>query len=204
MQRRTLAKGRRFTYLTRRKPVERLNQHNRMLRTTRVALAVLALALALVLILSIAVVARQSPDFSASYKTGPRYARKNETITYTVVTVNTGAPVLHVVLSDAVPITATYIPSSCTFRRQGGSPEGCVRQDWMWEEDFPRGDLITTTFAVWVTADTAQWPLENCAYLNWDDEQLELCYTTIVNPPSLYVPIVANNSLAVNSFRSRR
>jgi len=119
------------------------------------------------------------PDFSLSYKTGPRYARTDDVITYTIVAVNTGGTVQNVVLSDTLPGGVKFVPGSCTYACDGRVWD-CGDLDRMWQENFATGDCITTTFAVTVTAGTLQYPLENCAYLDWGGVPEQMCFTTRV------------------------
>ncbi len=146
----------------------------------------------LMLIAVVAVVVAQASNFDSSYKTGPRFAETGDVIIYTIVAVNAGGPVTDVVLSDAVPNGTVYVPGSCTYRRPSGSPQSCTPPD-LWQEDFATGDRITTTFSVQVTAGSMGFPLDNCAYLNWAGNQKEICATTTVNPPRIFLPIVMRN-----------
>jgi len=144
-----------------------------------------------VLGVALVIVLAQAPDFDGSYKTGPASADAGDTITYTIVAVNSGDAVTGVVLADPIPNGAVYVPGSCTYRRPVGSAQACTPPPHLWQEDFAAGDRITTTFAVQVSAGSMSWPLENCAYLDWDGEQLERCTTTVVNPAFvLYLPVV--------------
>jgi uncharacterized repeat protein (TIGR01451 family) len=150
-----------------------------------VAVAMGGVILALTTIVVIATA--QASSFDSSYKTGPRYAKTGDVITYTIVAVNAGEPVTDVLLSDPVPNGAEFVPGSCTYRRPGGRPANCDPPPDLWREDFVSGDRITTTLACRVTAGTMNWSLVNRAYLNWDQVQLaslakEMNWTTIVNP----------------------
>lgn len=140
------------------------------------------------------VLAPGAADFTSSYKTGPPSALKNDVITYTIVAVNTGDAVSDVTLSDAIPNSSTFVPGSCTYD-DGNWVWDCGPLTEMWVENFAPGDRITTTFAARVTAGTMMWPLVNCAYLNWDSNQQEMCFTTIVNPFGnyTYLPLVLCN-----------
>lgn len=163
------------------------------LAPTRAGLAVLAAAMALLLILTVVVAARQAADFGGSYKTGPLFARKNDEILYTIVVKNTGDPVQGVVLSDTLPDATTLVTLSCVYLREGSYYKACGPFDRLWREYFDTGDRITTYFKVVVTADTAQWPLTNCAYLSWGGEQMEMCHKTTVNPLETFLPIVVHD-----------
>jgi uncharacterized repeat protein (TIGR01451 family) len=133
-------------------------------------------------------------DFASFYKTGPQSADTDDIITYTIVAVNTGSPVTDVVLSDALPYTAVFIPGSCTYRRETGLPQACGPLSQMWREDFSTGDRITTTFAVQVTAGSMNWPMVNCAHLSWNGQQISSCWTTRVNPVNrVYLPLMMRN-----------
>jgi hypothetical protein len=112
-------------------------------------------------------VAESVPDFTSSYKTGPLFAE-----------------ILH------------FVADSCTYIYAGQS-WGCdsLAPDQMWREDLASGARITTTFAVTVAAGTgaARLPVENCAYLSWGGVQHPQCFTTILNPLYLYLPLVMRN-----------
>jgi uncharacterized repeat protein (TIGR01451 family) len=149
----------------------------------------------LVLISVVAVVVAQASSLDSSYKMGPRCARTDDVISYTIVTANTGAPLSDVSLSDPVPNGAAYIVGSCTYRRPAGQPTNCNPPPDLWLEDFAVSDRITTTFAVRVTAGTMNWPLINRAYLNWEDPRQgsytkEMSWTTVVNPRLLHLPLI--------------
>ncbi|MEE8391085.1 MAG: CARDB domain-containing protein, partial [Anaerolineae bacterium] len=89
---------------------------------------------------------------------------------------------------------AVFVPGSCAYRRPAGSSLSCNFPPDLWQEDFAASDRITTTFAVQVTEGSMGWPLVNCAYLNWDGNQKEMCFTTTVNPSLLiYLPLVMRN-----------
>ena len=148
----------------------------------RVGLTILATAVGLLLAL-VVVTAQAPPDFDSSYKTGPQYADLDDVIYYTIVAVNTEGPVQNVVLSDSLPSGVQFILGSCTYVYDGQS-WNCGDLDQMWQANFASGDRITTTFAVRVTASTAQWPLVNRAYLSWNGDQREMVFTTTVGTPS--------------------
>lgn len=158
---------------------------------TRIIPILVGSTVALLLVLTV-VRAQGAPNFDSSYKTGAWVANTGDTITYTIVTVNTGDPVSDVVLTDSIPIGANYVLNSCTYRRPGGSAQSCTPPD-LWQENFSTDDRITTTFSVQVTAGTMQWPLVNCAYLDWDSSQKEMCFTTTVNPLLQYIPLIMHD-----------
>jgi uncharacterized repeat protein (TIGR01451 family) len=145
------------------------------------------------------VVTAQASNFDSSYKTGPRYAKTGDVITYTIVAVNAGEPVTDVVLSDPVPNGAAFVPGSCTYRRPGGSPASCGPLPDLWQEDFVSGDRITTTLACEVNEGTMNWSLVNRAYLTWDQaappgSTKEMSWTTIVNPRfQCHLPVVVRD-----------
>lgn len=157
----------------------------------RVGLVVVAVTVGLILTLT--VVIAQAPDFDSSYKTGPPFAVQGDRITYTIVAVNTGSLVANVVLSDAVPHGAAFVPGSCTYITQTGFAQACGPLSQMWREDFAAGDRITTAFAVRVTTGTMLYPLVNCAYLSWDQHRQDICHTTMVNSAHCYLPFVMRN-----------
>ena len=74
---------------------------------------VFSLTLIVVLVQAVA----QAPDFNESYKTGPESADAGDTITYTIVAVNSGDAITGVHLTDPIPNGAAYAPGSCTYRR---------------------------------------------------------------------------------------
>jgi hypothetical protein len=114
-------------------------------------------------------------------------------LSYTIVAVNSGDAITGVHLTDPIPNGAAYAPDTCRYRRPGESAKSCSLPD-LWREDFAPGDRITTTFSVQVTAGSMSWSLENCAYLDWDGQQLERCTETVVNPGALcYLPLVMRN-----------
>jgi uncharacterized repeat protein (TIGR01451 family) len=157
------------------------------------SIAATIVGVTLTLIAVVAVATAQASNFDSSYKTGPRFAKTNDVVTYTIVAVNTGGPVTDVLLSDPVPNRTAFVPNSCTYRRQGGASQTCGPPPDLWQQDFAAGDRITTTFAVQVTDGTMGWSLVNCAYLNWDGNQKVICTTTAVNPGAIYLPIIMRN-----------
>jgi uncharacterized repeat protein (TIGR01451 family) len=163
--------------------------------STRVGQGIVAIIIGvtLTLIAVVAIATAQASNFDSSYKTGPPFAETNDVITYTIVAVNTGGPVTDVLLSDPVPNGTVFVPGSCTYRRQGSASQICAPPPDLWQEDFATGDRITTSFAVQVTEGSMGWPLANCANLNWDGNQKVICISTIVNPWSIYLPIVTRN-----------
>ena len=163
------------------------------MKTAKAVVAALATALALTLLLSVATFALQTADFGGSYKTGPDHAKQGDIIWYTVVADNSGEAVADVVLSDTIPAPNVFLPATCTYRPSWSPPSSCGPLSQLWQEDFPAGGTITTTFAVRVNAGTLHWDLENCAYLSWDDERLEMCHETLVNW-AIFVPISVKNT----------
>ena len=132
------------------------------------------------------------PDFTSSYKTGPRFADAGDVITYTIVAVNAGEGVEGVILSDTLPSGVSFVPGSCTYINGGGS-SSCGSLGQMWQEDLGAGGSITTTFAVTVNAGTLWLPLTNTAYLSWGGVEHPLSFVTTANA-TLYLPIVMLNS----------
>lgn len=163
--------------------MRKLNQCAGIPMSARVGLIVLATAVGLMLTV-VAVAAPTSPNFDASYKTGPQHARPDDVITYTIVAVNNGDLVQNVVLSDALPGGVVFAPGRCTYvdADYPDYPLNCdsLAPARMWQQNFPPGKHITTTFVVTVTADTPHSRLVNRAYLNWDGGQKEMVFTTTV------------------------
>ncbi len=141
-------------------------------------------------------VADYIPDFTSSYKTGPRFAEIDDEIRYTIVAVNTGEAVQNVVLSDTVPSGLHFVAGSCTYIYAGQSSScDSLAPDQMWQKDLASGARIPTTFRVTVAAGTgtARLPVENCAYLSWGGVQHPQCFTTTLNPLYIYLPVVLRN-----------
>jgi len=136
-------------------------------------------------------VAEAIPDFASSYKTGPLFAENQDEIWYTIVAVNTGEAVQDVVLSDTLLSGVHLVSGSCTYIYAGQSWK-CDGLDQMWQKDLDSGDRITTTFAVTATAGARQ-PVTNCAYLSWGGVQHPQCFTTVLNPVHIYLPLVMRN-----------
>jgi uncharacterized repeat protein (TIGR01451 family) len=86
------------------------------------------------------------------------------------------------VLSDTLPAGTTFVAGSCRYV-DVAYPTGripCDDAPELWQQGFPTGKRVTTTFAVTVTAGTVNWPLVNRAYLTWNAERQELIATTTV------------------------
>lgn len=137
-----------------------------------------------------------APDFTSSYKheRNPQPVETGDVITYTIVAVNAGDPVTDVVLSDLLPSGVVFVSGSCTYKQPGTLYLPCnddfpAQSQVVWREDLTHSTRITTTFAVTVEAGTLQFPLRNCAYLNWDVVQEEMCSTTTVNS-HIYLPLL--------------
>jgi len=168
--------------------MEELNCRVTVPMSSRVMRILFTAASGLMLALTV-VLAETAANFDSSYKTGPSFAKMGDVVTYTIVAVNSGDPVSGVVLSDAAPNGATFIPGSCTYVTQTGSAQVCGPLASMWQEDFATGDRITTTLAVQVTTASMGWSLKNCAYLSWDSSQKEMRFTTTANP-GIYLPLI--------------
>jgi uncharacterized repeat protein (TIGR01451 family) len=164
-----------------------------ILAPKKFAVIALAAVIALSLALSVVGVALQTPDFSGSYKTGPAYTRDGDVIAYTILAVNTGESVEDVLLSDTLPLYATFIAGSCIYRTSWGPPQYCGPMDKLWQEDLNTGTSVITTFNVKVTRDTTGAPLINCAHLSWDGGRQELCFETVVDPGT-FLPFLARNA----------
>lgn len=136
-------------------------------------------------------VTESAPDFTSSYKTGPLFAETQDEIWYTVVAVNTGEDAQNVVLLDTLPSELQFVAGSCTYTDDGKHHHNCTQGlDQMWQRTLATDDCITTTFAAAATVGTPRWPVENCAYLSWGGVQHPQCFTTILNPNLLYLPLV--------------
>lgn len=135
------------------------------------------------------------------YKTAPQVACQNDVITYTIVASNvTGLAVPGVILTDTIPNGTVYVPGSCYYQVNAGTPQPCGLPPLLWQQDFAPGDHITTTFAVTVTAGTMGWPIGNCAVFNWSGRQLWACATTIVGRCDQRVYVANRDSGTVDVF----
>ncbi|MCP4542054.1 MAG: DUF11 domain-containing protein [Chloroflexi bacterium] len=137
------------------------------------------------LLLTLSIVIAQSPIFNSSTKTGPQYARYNDTITYTIVAINTGSPVQNVTLTDVLPSGVEFVPGSCTYNEGAWSwPCDDDPPNPMWDpKNFAPGTRITTTFRALVTASTAGTayiPLINYAYIDWGSGVQPVTATTMI------------------------
>ena len=156
-----------------------------MITSTVARIGLIVLAIVVGMVLTILVALAQTLYLDLSYMTGPEYAKPDDVITYTVVAINTGAPVQNVVLSDVLPSGVEFIPGSCSYE-EGGYPWDCDvdAPNPIWRnKNFAPGERITTTFAVSVLPrtlhwPTLHWPLINRAYISWDGHQKELVVTT--------------------------
>jgi uncharacterized repeat protein (TIGR01451 family) len=155
-----------------------------MITSTAVRIGLIVLAIVAGLMLTILVALAQTLYLDLSYMTGPEYAKPDDVITYTVVAINVGAPVQNVVLSDVLPSGVEFVPSSCSYEEDGYVWDCDVdAPNPIWRnKNFAPGEIITTTFAVSVSARTLHWPLVNHAYLSWDGRQKEMVVTTTVLP----------------------
>ena len=155
-----------------------------------IAAAVAGIALTMIVV---GVVIAQEANFDLSYKTGRSFAYTDETITYTIVAINSGGPVTNVTLVDPVPNTTIYVLGSCAYRRTGTGSQPCSLPD-LWVEDFGAGERITTTFAVQLTFGSMNWPLVNKATLAWGEIQKDLTFTTTVSLRHVCImPIILRN-----------
>ncbi len=146
------------------------------------------------------------PKFSLFYEPEPNNADRGETITYTIISVNTGDAVPQVVLSNTLPANVAFAPGSCAYDVGPNPPPSSLNLpcndltpgelSLAWEEDMPHGARITTTFRITVTAPegSARWPIQNCAYLEWDIVREQACYTALANPTTqIFLPLVMRN-----------
>ena len=118
------------------------------------------------------------PDFVGSHKAAPEMANAGSVITYTIVTVNSGAETKEdVALIDVLPDGVEYVPGSCTH-----SAGVCQRPPgYLWESSLAPGERITTAFAVAVSADLDVGDeLVNRAYLDWGFYRHPLSCTTVI------------------------
>jgi len=168
---------------------KRLNRlGNRLLLRGGVFLttAILGLAWALT------VVVAQGATFEFS-KTGPAAADTGDYVAYTIVVENiSDDAVSGVTLTDPLPNGTEFF--YCVYQKsQDYVPYRPCTVPELWREDLDSGERITTTLIVRVTAGTNQWPLKNCATLRWVYGQEEECFTTLLNPLRVYLPMVLNN-----------
>ncbi len=92
---------------------------------------------------------------------------------------------------DVVPLGAVYIADSCTYHKPPRRPQPCDSDlSQLWQEDLETYDRIITTLDMRITAGTMKFPVKNCAYLTWDGGQKELCVTTIVVGPRIFLPLI--------------
>jgi len=151
------------------------------------------------LMLAIAVVVAQGPSFQLS-KTGPLFADTGDIITYTILVVNSGDSATTATLSDTLPFGTTFV--NCFYEKTGYTPVSpCTLPNPLWQESIDPGGRITTTLVVRVTGGTMNWPLVNCAQLGWDSVQQQTCFTTTLNPPHVYMPIVMRNFTPMPDLR---
>ena len=162
-------------------------QANPALSLARVGMVAAATLAAL--LLTVALVVAQGPNFEDSYKSGPDFADSGDTITYTIVAVNTGDPVQDVVLSDTMPSGVTVITCSVSSETGGTSALPC-NLNQLWERDFDTGDRVTTTITVELTGGTLQFPLVNRAHISWPTDTVDIEVETTLNPFRYYLPIV--------------
>jgi uncharacterized repeat protein (TIGR01451 family) len=151
---------------------------------TRLSLVMMAAAVGLGLTL-VAATAQGQPDFDASGKEGPTYARPGDVITYTILVENEGDTAHSVVLSDELPSGVSLVPGSCHYQIGGTSlSPRCPSLDQLWPDlgPFHAGTRITASFAVTVTTDTLHHPLVNRAHLQWDGGRMTMPVTTTVLP----------------------
>jgi uncharacterized repeat protein (TIGR01451 family) len=131
------------------------------------------------------------PDFAASYKTSSGPADTGGVITYTIVVSNAGGPAMGVTLSDTLPFGLAL--DACTYTVAGSVAAACV-PPLLWTVDLDAGGSVTTTLVEQVTAQTARWPLDNCATLRWGEDgtagQREMCAATTANPDRVYLPVL--------------
>jgi uncharacterized repeat protein (TIGR01451 family) len=158
----------------------------------RVLVVILAITTGLLLAWA-TTLAAPSANFEDSYKLGPQFAEKDDVITYTIVSINTGGLAESVVLSESLPFGVTYIPGSCTFIRPAGTLQMCGPLDKLWERSLNTGDRITTTLAVTVWAGSMSFDLTNNAFLVHDSTTFTMTRTTTANPYKNYLPLVAKN-----------
>jgi uncharacterized repeat protein (TIGR01451 family) len=132
------------------------------------------------------------PDFTTSYKVGTPKADAGQTVTYTIVVINSGDPVTGVVLSDPLPAGLSF--ANCRYDIAGGSADlPCAPPD-LWTHGFDSGRRITTTLQFTLTAGTLFWPVQNCAVVQWQALARPLCYTVRANPTGyIYLPNVMRN-----------
>ena len=161
-------------------------------RSSTRKLGSLILVTALAVLLTWAVVSAQDgPDFQGE-KTGPQFAREGELITYTIDVVNTGDLVEGVTLSDTLPISTTFV--TCTYHYVGFDWP-CKPPPILWTLNFAKGFGAVTTLVVRADATLPNVPVVNEARLIVDDLELPLGpVTTTLNPPQLFLPLVARAS----------
>lgn len=126
-------------------------------------------------------------DLSTSTKSAsPQHAGAGEVVTFTIVLRNSGtsdAP--STILSDTIPISATYVPSSVNASSGTPSDVGGIG----WTGTVTAGQAVTITFQVTINEDTM---IENTAVLT--DTYGTVHYLTAwVNQKRVYLPLVVRN-----------
>ena len=143
------------------------------------------------------------PDFTGSYKTLTQSEEhqeivKGDTLTYSIVALNSGDPVTDVILADPTPPGLDF--ARCTYTYEdGASVNDCEVPTpptyTLWVNDLTVGNRITTTITYTATAGTLRWPITNCARLQWGPIEEPLCADRVlVNPKAyIYLPLVLRN-----------
>ncbi len=140
------------------------------------------------------------PNFETSYKAGTEIAERGDQIVYTIVAVNTGDPATDVTLTDPMPEGADL--DACTYDIAGGTTDiPCNSPPHLWKSDLDAQGRITTTITATLVARTLRYPLQNCAYLGWQNMQQEICVTTLANPLAyIHLPLILRNWAAWYRF----
>ena len=160
--------------------------------TRKLGSLILVTAVALLLTWAVAS-AQDGPDFQGE-KTGPRFARQGELITYTIDVVNTGDLVEGVVLSDTLPISTTFV--TCTYHYVGFDWP-CKPPPVLWTLNFAKGFGAVTTLVVRADPTPLNLPVVNEARLVVGDLELPLGpVTTTLNPSQLHLPLVTRRPAA--------
>jgi uncharacterized repeat protein (TIGR01451 family) len=133
-------------------------------------------------------------------KVGPAYANTGDTIVYNIYVHNTGPALNNVTLRDVMPGGTTFIPASCSYTLNSDPPQLCGPLTQLWNLNLGAGAYVTTTYSALVTGGTLSWPLVNCAYLNWDGSQLQMCATTILNGQLSFLPFVMRGSAPPEAY----
>ncbi len=131
------------------------------------------------------------PDLSTSTKQADRsMADFGETVAYTVVIRNSGAPLSGTVsMTDVVPSALSYVNGSLTAT--SGAADDALAPLLRWSGDMSATAAVTVTYAATVSADTAR-PVKNTAKIKPSSaDGTNRSATIIINGGAVYIPVIA-------------